>query len=784
VTDKALEDGEDAETSDDEAIISEAKDRYQACEDADGDNRSNALDDLRFLSGGENQWDEEAVRIRTLEKRPMLTVNNLPTFLHQITNDQRQNKIAIKAHPVGEGADEETADVIQGLIRHIEYDSNGSVSYNTSVNSAAAIGFGYFRLVTEYESEKSFDQKIMFKRIRNALSVRIDPLSQEPDGSDMKYCFIESLMSRSEFRRQYPDADANDTTLIGKPGSAGWYSDTEILVTEYYRIKETEATLCEYSDGSTGWKDEAQKIPGVSIKRERKSAKRVVEWFKLTGADVLERTEIKCKWIPVFPVYGDEIDINGKVIRSGVIRHAKDSFKAYNYWITCATEEISLRPKSPFIMAEGQDEGHEDEWAAANVRSFSSLKYKPVSVDGTLAPPPQRQAMADVPTGMLAMMMHAADNKKATTGLYDSSLGAKGSATSGKQEMAQQRQGDVANFHYSDNLNIVARHVGRCIVNMLPSYYDGERVVRILGEDDAADSTTINQPMQEPVVDEKTGAIKTVLNDMCIGVYDITVKAGPAFDTQRQEAAEFMTNAMQAAKDPATANVLTYLAMKNQDIPGSEEATKMLKKLLPPGIAEPDDDEEKNVVQTHKGPLPIEQVPQAIQMMDQQIQALTAQGPEIQKQAEAVKAEASQVAQEKAALESQRAQLDAKTRELKLLEQLAAKTLEAQDARTDADRTKIITDMKLLVGEAIQRLEGMKQQAEQVKAGEDGAAVEAKNKQAEAKNQEVTGIQNALTNQLTEAITLLAKVSAAPRKTTLENNASGMPVSAVSEPVM
>jgi len=251
------------ETDDD--ILKEARDRYKACSDAESDNRAEALDDLMFLKGGTNQWDSQAVEIRTRERRPILTVNNLPTFLHQVTNEQRQQKLGGKVSPVDDNADIKTAEVVQGLIRHIEYDSNASVATNTAVNSAAAIGFGWFRLVTEYESELSRDQKIMFRRIRNALSVHIDPLSQEPDGSDAKFYFLDSIESREEFKRQYPKAEANNTDLIGQQIYLGWFPANNVLVTEYYRIKETKATACGLADGSSGWKDELPEPMKASI---------------------------------------------------------------------------------------------------------------------------------------------------------------------------------------------------------------------------------------------------------------------------------------------------------------------------------------------------------------------------------------------------------------------------------------------------------------------------------------------------------------------------------------
>jgi len=597
-------------------ILEEARARYQQCADAESDNYTAARDDLLFLSGGLNQWEAASAQIRKAEGRPCLTVNNLPTFLHKVTNEQRQNTPTINVHPVDDHADKDTAEVLQGLLRHIQYASNADVAYDTAVNSAAAIGYGWFRAVTEYETPDSFEQTILIKRIRNALSVHIDPLSSELDASDMQFAFLDCLEARSEFKRQYPDAGANNTNLIGEDMYRGWFTDTTVLVTEYYRIKSTEATLCRLSDGSAVWKDDLPEDQHGLIVEERKSARQLVQWFKMTGADILERTEIKCRWIPIFPVYGDEIDIDGKVVRSGIIRNAKDPFKMYNLWITLATEEVAMRPKTPYVGAVGQFETAKKQWQNANNRTYAYIEYDPVTADGAMAPAPQRQPMADIPSGMLAMAMHAADNKKATTGLFDASLGARGTATSGIQEREQQAQGDISNFHYADNLNKSVCHAGRCIIDMIPHYYDTPRVVRILGEDQTAKAVPVNQPYEKK---DKNGA-QTVMHDLTIGRYDVTVTAGPGYTTKRQEAAEFMTSALQAAKDPATSNVLTYLAVKNQDIAGADEATKMLKKLLPPNVAEPDEDEQEPMIQTPKGPMPVSQVPQLIEQMGQALQ--------------------------------------------------------------------------------------------------------------------------------------------------------------------
>lgn len=612
--------------NDDDAIIAECRDYMRISEQADSENRQSGIEALAFLAG--DQWDPQARMQRKLSGRPCLTINKLPTFLHQVTNDQRQNVPSIKVHPVDDGADIETAEVYQGLIRHIEYSSNADVCYDTSVNSAAAIGQGFFRLVTQYCDDDSFDQDIAFKRIRNTFTVYFDPASIEPDGSDQTKCAISVKMPRTEFKRLYPNAKASDDNLVAGLGDQrlGWIDDNTIRVTEYYRVEMKTATLVRLSNGETGWKDElnekAANQAGITVVAERQSAKRKVCWYKLTATDVLERADILCKWIPVFPVWGDEVDLDGKVYRSGLVKNAMDPARMYNVWMTAATEEVAMRPKAKYVMAEGQEEGHEDEWAAANNSSAPYITYRPVSLQGMLAPAPQRQPLADVPAGMLTMAQHASDDIKATTGLFDASLGARGNETSGKAIIARQREGDVANFHYTDNLMRTLRHVGRCIVNMIPHYYDAERVVRIMGPDESVKAVTINKPAtpqdmakQQQKPGKRDQAIKTVLNDMTAGRYDVTISAGPQYSTLRQEAAAAMVEFGQSW--PKLMDIAGDKVVKAMDWPGAEEIAARIKKTIPAELTEGEDDEAPPQ-------LPPE-VQQAMQQMEQTIQAMDAE---------------------------------------------------------------------------------------------------------------------------------------------------------------
>lgn len=612
---------DDGNTGDD-AILAEARDYLRASIAADGDNRTNGLDDLKFAAG--DQWSPQDRRQRELSGRPCLTINKIPTFLHQVTNDQRQNKTAAKIHPVAD-ADKRKAEVVQGVVRHIEYASNASVATGTAVASAAAIGFGYYRIVTQYCREDSFDQELAFKRIRNSFTVYMDPGIQEVDGSDQKRCMLSERMPLKEFKREFPKAKAFGDQSLPMGAGDNWLSDWKgqdwVRVAEFYKVEETPATLVMTDQGAM-WKSDLEKLvagpqtmppPQIVLKdgkpQERESLKRKVMWRKITGAEVLETVEIPCRWIPVFPVFGDEVDIDGKVIRSGLIRHAKDPAKMYNYWLTSATEEIALRPKSKYIGAEGQFEDHEEEWAAANVSASPYIEYKPVTLDGTLAPPPQRQALAEVPAGMILMARTASDDIKATTGLFDSSLGARGTATSGIQERAQQLQGDTANFHYMDNARITYRHAVRCMVDMFPKIYDGERIVQIMGEDEKIKPQKINGQGSDAI-------------DVTTGEYDITIGTGPDYSTARQEATDALIEVNKAW--PKLMDIAGDKVIANMDFFGSEEVAERVKRTIPPNILGPQEqDDGQPTVQTPHGPVTVEQAAQMIAQLTQDSELLT-----------------------------------------------------------------------------------------------------------------------------------------------------------------
>jgi hypothetical protein len=582
----------DGRMSDDDDILTVAKERFRTARDFEDEDHNRWEDDVRFARMGE-QWPEDIRKDRENQGRPCLTINKLPTYVRQVVNDSRQNKPSIKVAPVDDHADPDTADVLNGLIRNIEVISNADAAYDTAVDNAVSGGFGYIRVNIDYAHDDTFDKDILIERVLNPLSVHPDPEAQSVDGSDWRYCFVTESMPKEEFEKKYPDADPVSFEGLDGEDREYWFTDDHVTVAQYWAREEVVETVALMSDGQvvrradldetievygigSATREDVFAMDGVVVVKEREVRSYRVRMHEMNGQQVLNKThEWAGRYIPIVPVYGEEVVVEGRRRFLSLIHFAKDPQRMFNYWRSASTELVALAPKAPWVGPAGSFNSDAERWASANTDSHAYLEYDPVTSDeGVPMPPPQRQPFAGVPAGALQEAMNASDDIKTVTGLYDASMGARSNEASGKAIIARQREGDVSTFHFIDNLSRAIRQLGRIVVDLIPKVYSEARVVRVLGEDGKPDKVPVNQPVDTPAGPR--------IYDLATGKYDVTVKAGPSFTTQREESATQMMNLIQAF--PQAAPVLGDILAKNLDWPEADEIERRLKALLPPQV--------------------------------------------------------------------------------------------------------------------------------------------------------------------------------------------------------
>lgn len=535
---------------------------------AEGSNRVEAVDDLRFRFG--DQWPATIQNSRNLQDRPCLTINQIDAFCRQIENQQRQQRPRIKVHAVDNIADPKIAKVISGLMRHFEVNSDADYAYDTAFSFAVTCGLGYFRMRTDYCREDSFDQDIYIDPIDNPFTVYFDPSSFLPDGSDAEKCLVTDLITKKAFKRQYPGAQSSGFSPVGAGESmTTWITEQEIRLAEYFYIDRVCAKLVMLSDKTVLWADQLPKPAqlealNMKIVGERDSYRSRVKWCKQTAAEILEEKEIPGKYIPVIPVYGNSVIIDGKRRHFGLTRFAKDPQRMVNFWQSSVTESLALAPKAKWLMAAGQDEGFENEWAQANISTRAVLHYLSV-VEGREVPPPQRIAPEPPPPGFIEASMAASQNLSRVLGIYDPGVSQSRTHKSDKTINAEDQQTDQSNFQYYDNLTRSISHCGRIALGWIPEIFDTERVMQIIGDDGRPDMATLNEKQADD-----TGVVQKVLNDVTIGEYDVVMDTGPGYDSKRQEAVSVFTQMLGTPLGEKIAQVADDIIVRNLDVPGAD----------------------------------------------------------------------------------------------------------------------------------------------------------------------------------------------------------------------
>ncbi|HZQ53318.1 MAG TPA: portal protein [Bryobacteraceae bacterium] len=542
---------------DTEAFLKTMRGRFRLAQEALTDIHKEAKKDWEFRLG--QQWEQKIEAERTRDGRPCYTINRIPQFLRQVTGEQKKQRPAIQVSPIGDGADVETAEIIQGVARHIERTSNAEEAYDTAFEAMATGGFGFLRIVTDYVDGDSFDQEIKIVRDPNPFAHYPDPRCKELDYSDAKFWFVEDWLSREDFQDEYPESALQGLGDFQGIAAAApeWIERDAIRVAEYFWVEE-------------------KKVAVKKGKASRTKTVRTVHWCKTNGLEILEEADVPGEYIPIVPCLGEEVRLDGKRHLIGLVRYARSPQQLYNIWQSAMAETIALAPKAPFQATPTQIEGFEDLYEQANT---SNLPYLPYNPDPKADGKPSRNFGEPPIQAITQAIAHADNDLKTTTGLYDASLGAPGPEQSGKAILLRQQQGSAATFGFVDSMKRTIKHAGRIVLGWIPVYYDAPRVVRIVNPDGSSDTVKINQPFTDDA------GLKKVF-DLTVGRYDVSISTGPSFDAAREEAASSMLQLVQA--QPALMQVIGDLLVKNFDWPMAEEISERLKKLLPPQLQDQD----------------------------------------------------------------------------------------------------------------------------------------------------------------------------------------------------
>lgn len=596
--------------------------------------REEAAKDARYLSG--DPWEPDDRKAREEAGRPCLSVDELNQYTNQLINDVRQNKRAIKVDPEGSGANDETAELRADLIRTIEYRSRAQDAYMSLFENAVKRGYGFARVLTEYEEDRSFNQVLKVEPIPNPDLVTLDPDAQRPDGRDAKWVFIEEERTVEEFKRDFPKARVTSFSTYASD-LPSWFSGDgkKLKLVEYWAIESTPRELWqvrlpnepephvifvdELPEGVTS--DEV--APFVL---QRRMVEQATVWRRLSnGVEILEETKWQGKYLPVVACYGLVMYLAGERLLQSLVRLARDGQMMLAYYRSTEAELVGQTPKAPFVGYEGQFGGREQEWqkAAHEPTAFLQVKATTPESGQQVLPLPQRPAY-DPPIQALEVGAESA-RRGIMSAMGISALPTSAQRQNEKSGIALQRiktSEQTGSYHFVDHFEASLEFIGIILNDLIPTVYDTARELSLRKADEGTRKVTVNDPQfQEQTDDGEPRGPHMIQPD---ARHVVTVSTGPSFDSERARASDF---ADMLAQNPQVFPLIAAEVVRLKNLgPIGDEMADALEVLKPPELRKQ---------KQGQGPQVPPEVQQQMTQMQQQMEQMQQAGAELQRKLEA-----------------------------------------------------------------------------------------------------------------------------------------------------
>ncbi len=634
-------------------IVAEARKRWNRCQEAEDEQRTSILQAKKFRAG--DQWPE-AIKIQrqgssaiqgvaAQPARPCLTIDRLSQPVRQLSNQIKQAALSIDVLPNGFGADSEIADIWKGYLRQVQNKARAESPVEWAADGAIEGGIGWFRIRTDYVHETwdgapqdpaAYDQELRLERITNNLAVYCDPSALKPTRSDALFMFVTEDLDRDDYRARYGTTDEASLDAFSSTGDlSGWVDKDTIRIAEYWRVR---------------FKD--IKIEAGNLSRTIRQP--IVEGFKINAVTVLERWDWLGSRIPLIPILGEELNIDGKPVLRGVIQEGMDAQRMLNYTYSGAIEIFALGNKAPYIAATGAVDNYKEIWQTANTANYSWLPWDPFDDRGRPMPPPERIVNEPPIQAAVALMLRSEEAIKATTGVYDPSLEYNNPREhSGAAIDSLQRQSDVTGSNYPNNVQRALIYAGELMLEIAPKITRPGQLVQIIGADDQPEQLLAGVPfvkgengVPQPASQDQISQGLHEFYDLTKGRYGVTVVVGKAQATQRQETA-FQMGQLLPHMLPEQQAVLMPEYIEQLPMPNAHKMAEKLRKILPPQLQ----DDQGNQAMPPQAQAALQQ----LQAQNQQLQQLADKNrtdlmkTQMQEQGDSQRAaQANQVAIEKA----------------------------------------------------------------------------------------------------------------------------------------
>lgn len=564
----------------------EAIKRFEHAKSAWSDARHEWITDARFVSGNpDDQWDPTIRAGRDNDDVPVLTFDRCHPIVQQIVNRARQERPQPKILP-GDDGQEQTADMLEGKLRQLQYASQADLAYDMAVGHAAIGGIGWYRINREFvhssgKGAKMYYQEPRIRRILDPLSQYPDPNAIEADFSDGEYHFSREWVSRDAFERRYNEKPID----FDKGSNEDWVKEDQVCIAEYWWFEHTTKARITYFDPELGeledWEetlfpDGLTEAHWQNISNRREMEVRVLHRAVIDGEKVLEEEIWPGEWIPIIPVLGQEMVVEGKRNFISAIRYQRSPQKLINAAASAMAEELGTKERATWKGYKGQFK--DQKWRDGKRHKYQESEIVTLP-GGSVAPLPELVTYEPPINALSQAMMIATDAIKGGFGYVDNTIKSSQNEISGVAIQRRAAQQDLTNFHFEDNLVHSQWHCCRVVLDLFLKLTDTSRPVRTRKDDGTAGVEPVSVPTQDGSVPLVPGMENVPHHDIHGGSYEIEITTGPGYAARREEELDWLMQLV-----GANPNLFPLYADRIFALMGYEDLRERAEMLLPPQI--------------------------------------------------------------------------------------------------------------------------------------------------------------------------------------------------------
>lgn len=550
----------------------------------------------------ETTIDENQETLLADQGKPIIEFNITMPFVMRELGEFSKHEPSIDVSPAnGLQIDEGIINLVDGHLRHIQYEANKN-SYSWEVfKSLLSGGFDVVKVYTDWESPMSFLKVIKKERVFDPTLCGFDPLARYSHKGDGQYCFELFPMTYEDFKRIHPGVDIEKVKFLREMEGFNWsylnQNQEPILLTgEYFEKRRKKAKIVQLANGRVmtdknyqklqAWWEESQfieQVPAV-IGKSRTTELEVIDRYCMIETEVFEYKQTDYCYLPLVYVAGNSVilqqgeDNNTYEFSTPYTYHAKGIQDLKNFAGQSLGQYLDNLIQSKFIVkkeAIPQEEEYQEsirDHQHANTVVVQAFLENDPSVQ---IPEPIREIQnVPAPPEVMGTFAQCDQMLQSVLGTYDASLGLNDKDISGVALIEAATQNNATTFPYLKGYLQAETQCANIIVDLMPKYLNKKQKLPIRTKDNKKDSIPINGKN-----DDNTDQLKFDYSEKALNV---EVTAGVNLGVAKNKALTQIFAMMQAS--PTAAEFFSTegfpIVLDNMDFHGSDIAKEKAEKWL------------------------------------------------------------------------------------------------------------------------------------------------------------------------------------------------------------